>query len=259
MERASPSDVRLCLDNLGSARRRRETYVGVWLPEPLAGDPRPDETVALTESLSMAFLTLLESLTPAERVAFLLRDVFDYDYDEIASIVRTTAGNARQLVSRARKAAIARADMPALLEVLGPAVVAYTDGGGKASAALKPIAGPDRVARFFLGLAAKMPSLQVTWEVKTSARVPALWLYEGGHLSSVLHLALDEEGRIEGGLRRAQSGQAPARSGGRTVRPLTRLASLSPTCEANGVWFHNGATRRSVGTLATRATCTLCA
>lgn len=211
---------RLCVDALGTARHRRETYVGVWLPEPLAGERPPDETLAMIESLSMAFLFLLESLTPSERVAFLLREVFDYEYSEIARILATTDANCRQLVSRARKSvrdgrprfdtnptrhhaaiarftqAIAQNDVAGLLSLLSPNVVAYSDGGGEVAAALRPIEGPERVCRFFVGLASLMPALQVTWEVKPSAGAPALWLYEAGRLGSVLHFSLDEDGRI---------------------------------------------------------------
>ncbi|MCB0222823.1 MAG: sigma-70 family RNA polymerase sigma factor, partial [Anaerolineae bacterium] len=96
---------RLCIDHLRSARVQRETYVGPWLPEPLVGDQPPgtDRSVALAESLSMAFLVLLERLTPIERAVFLLREVFDYDYSEIASIVDKSEANCRQLVRRARQ------------------------------------------------------------------------------------------------------------------------------------------------------------
>lgn len=211
---------RLCVDALGAARHRRETYVGVWLPEPLTGDRPPDETLAMTESLSMAFLFLLEALTPPERVAFLLREVFDYDYGEIASILTTTEVNCRQLVSRARKTvrdgrphfdnrperhrdviarftqAIAHNDVPGLLSLLSPDVVSYSDNGGEVPAARRPIHGAERVSRFFLGLASQAPALNVTWEVKPSAGAPALWLYEAGRLGSLLHFSLDAEGRI---------------------------------------------------------------
>lgn len=211
---------RLSLDALGTARHRRETYVGVWLPEPLAGERPPDETLVMTESLSMAFLFLLESLTPPERVAFLLREVFDYEYSEIASILTTTETNCRQLVSRARKSvrdgrprfdidpkrhqtaiarftqAIAQNDVPGLLSVLSPDVIAYSDGGGEVAAARRPIQGPDRVVRFFLGLASLAPAQRITSEVRPSAGAPALWVYAAGRLISVLHVSLDEDGRI---------------------------------------------------------------
>lgn len=212
---------RLCLDGLRQARRRREQYVGVWLPEPIAGARPADESLAMTESVSMAFLFLLESLQPNERVAFLLREVFDYEYEETAKILETSEENCRQLVSRARKslregrpkfqvrpeqhravieqfaAAVTCGDMTALLELLRGDAVSYSDGGGKVYAALNPIRGADHVARFFLGLAAKSGVSQFTYAIQDSAGAPALWLFDKGRLETLLHLSLDEAGKIE--------------------------------------------------------------
>jgi RNA polymerase sigma-70 factor, ECF subfamily len=171
---------RLAIDHLRSARARREQYVGPWLPEPLLGDERAPDPAAqaeLADSLSLAFLTLLERLSPVERAAFLLREVFDYPYDEIAGVIDRSEDNARQLVSRARRhidaerprfdvsretheqlterfvQATQSGDTEALIELLAADVVAYADGGGKAQAPRKEIHGRDRVARFMVGIA----------------------------------------------------------------------------------------------------------
>jgi RNA polymerase sigma-70 factor (ECF subfamily) len=168
---------RICLDLLKSAHRKREVYVGSWLPEPIVG-PAP-EPVELAESLSMAFLHVLESLSPSERVAFLMHDVFDASYSEVADALDTSGANARQLASRARehlrarrpKAHIQRAqhekllwaflqactngDEATLLGMLKQDAVLYSDGGGKVRAAINPILGADRIVRFILGLREK--------------------------------------------------------------------------------------------------------
>jgi RNA polymerase sigma-70 factor, ECF subfamily len=168
---------RLSIDHLKSARVRREQYFGQWLPEPLLTDPAPD-AAAQTEtadSLSMAFLVLLESLTPVERAVFLLREVFDYDYGEIAGIVDKTEDNCRQLYVRARRhidegrprfeasrqqrdelahrffAAAEQGDTDALVEILAADVVVYGDGGGKAPSWPRPIYGRERVAKLIAG------------------------------------------------------------------------------------------------------------
>jgi RNA polymerase sigma-70 factor (ECF subfamily) len=171
---------RYCIDQLRSARRRREEYVGVWLPEPLVepSGATPREAAALADSLGMAFMVMLEELEPAERAVFLLRQAFDYDYAEIARIVEKSEAACRQIVSRAkgRLAPAAEPDAPAappakaeavvqsflaacasgnvqeLLAVLTDDVVLYTDGGGRVRSALRPILRADRVCRFFLGL-----------------------------------------------------------------------------------------------------------
>ena len=164
---------RLSLDHLRSAAVRRETYVGEWLPEPLVtgdGDD-PAATVEMADSLSLAFLVLLESLSPEQRAAFLLREVFNESYDRIAKIVGTSEQNARQLVARARRhvrrrrprfaasraeqeelaarfvAAAEEGALEELEQLLARDVVLRGDGGGKAPAARRPIRGRDRVAR----------------------------------------------------------------------------------------------------------------
>lgn len=174
---------RICLDMLGSARARRERYVGEWLPEPLPGESAiaaavptdPLERITLDESVSVALMVVLESLTPAERVAFVLHDVFAMPFAEIAETVGRTPEATRQLASQARRRirerragaasrqqhdAVARAfaeatmtgQLSALIALLDPDVVLVSDGGGKVSAARRPVVGADRVARFLLGL-----------------------------------------------------------------------------------------------------------
>jgi len=162
---------RLSIDQLRSARARRETYVGPWLPEPIVTESRPDD-----ESVSMALLVTLESLTPVERAVFLLHDVFDYGYDEIAEIVGKTRENCRQLALRARRhiegrrtrfeatreqreklaarffEAIREGDLDGLVELLAEDAVATGDGGGKAAARKTPLHGGAKIARFMLGL-----------------------------------------------------------------------------------------------------------
>jgi RNA polymerase sigma-70 factor (ECF subfamily) len=161
---------RLSIDHLRSARVRRERYFGTWLPEPLVTEDVPPHAET-ADSLSMAFLVLLESLTPVERAVFLLREVFDYDYDEIAKVVGKSEDNCRQIAVRARRQieakkprfeasrerreelarrffdAAAKGDTKGLVDLLAADVVFYGDGGGKAPALPRPIHGVDRVAR----------------------------------------------------------------------------------------------------------------
>src|SRR5919199_1362902 len=182
---------RLSIDQLRSAQVRREEYVGPWLPEPLTGElPATDvaDEAVLDESLSMAFLVLLESLTPTERAVFLLREVFDYDYGEISRLVGKSEANCRQIARRARQSVAARrprfessseqekrlmgsfleacmsGDMEGLLGLLAEDITLWSDGGGNVRAALNPIHGSDKVARFLLGILSKAPpGLVVRW------------------------------------------------------------------------------------------------
>lgn len=184
---------RICLDVLGSARARRESYVGPWLPEPIPGSsplaaaPHPDplDRVTLDESVGMALLVVLESLTPAERVAFVLHDVFGVPFAEIAESVGRSAEAVRQLASQGRRrirdrraglapreqhdavaqeflAAAATGELDRLITLLDPDVVLRSDAGGKKSAALRPVVGADHVARFLLGIAARNPEAEVS-------------------------------------------------------------------------------------------------
>jgi RNA polymerase sigma factor (sigma-70 family) len=176
---------RICLDLLRSARSRRERYVGEWIPEPLpestewstgptaAADPA--DRVTLDESVNMAFLVVLDAMTPAERVAFILHDVFRYPFPEVAEIVGRTPAACRQLASSARrrirdaelpaapsarraelirqfKTAWEATDIPALVSLLDPEVTAVADGGGVVQAALEPVHGNSEVAQYFAGL-----------------------------------------------------------------------------------------------------------
>ncbi len=212
---------RLCIDYLRSARVQRETYVGEWLPEPvwMGTSPANEENVLFAESISMAFLVLLESLSPTERAAFLLHDVFAYDYGEVAEIVGKSEANCRQLVSRARRRlqdgrprfeataaeqqqitvqfvqACFDGDMAGLLNLLAEDVVEYSDGGGKVSAAINPIYGAEKVARFFVGIARKRPD-GLTPRAGIVNNQPALIMYQDGRaiLVTVLDVA---DGRIQ--------------------------------------------------------------
>jgi RNA polymerase sigma-70 factor (ECF subfamily) len=175
---------RLGINYLKSARVRRETYVGDWLPEPIvvpADGPGPAEHAELADSLSMAFLVMLEELSPVERAVFMLREVFGYRYPDVARITDKTEVNCRQIFARARQRisagaqardsaqqaarraegeelarrffeAAAGGDMEALLDMLAPDVVFHGDGGGKAQAIAKPLAGRERVMRLIAGI-----------------------------------------------------------------------------------------------------------
>jgi RNA polymerase sigma-70 factor (ECF subfamily) len=168
---------RLSIDHLRSARVRRERYVGTWLPEPVLDEAEPEVVshAETADTLSMAFLVLLESLSPVERAVFLLREVFDYGYEQIAAIVGKSEDNCRQIAVRARRHvdarrprfeasrarreelarrffdAVARQDETALVELLADDVVVYTDGGGAAAALPRPVHGRERVTRLLLG------------------------------------------------------------------------------------------------------------
>ncbi|SFC72719.1 RNA polymerase sigma factor SigJ [Streptomyces aidingensis] len=162
---------RLAIDQLRSARVRRERYVGEWLPEPLVTGPSPAEEAETADSLSLAFLVLLESLTPRQRAAFLLREVFEYPYPEVAGIVGTDVDGARHLVARARGqlregrpryhasrrqreelarrfcAAAGQGDLAALEALLAQDVALHGDGGGRVPAVGRPVSGRERVAK----------------------------------------------------------------------------------------------------------------
>jgi RNA polymerase sigma-70 factor, ECF subfamily len=169
---------RLAIDHLRSARVRRESYVGSWLPEPVIEDKEPAAVrqMELAESLSMAFLLMMETLSPIERAVFLLREVFDYGYDEISKIVEKGEDNCRQIFTRAKRhiesgkprfeasrekrdqladrffAACQDGNVDDLVQLLAKDAVFYGDGGGKVTAAPHPVQGGDRVARLLHGL-----------------------------------------------------------------------------------------------------------
>ncbi|HYO11683.1 MAG TPA: RNA polymerase sigma-70 factor [Thermoanaerobaculia bacterium] len=215
---------RLAIDTLGAARNRLTDYVGPWLPEPLIGrvieDPsdNPAALQELEDDLSTAFLLLLERLSPVERAVFLLRESFDFNDREIAEIVGKSEENCRQIDRRARKRledgrrhapappaehdrllggflkAVRDGDLDGMVSLLARDAAAYSDGGGKAHAARKPIFGAEGVARFFLGLLRNAPP---DWEVRVAivnGRTGLLNLV-GGRLLSVVTLHV-EEGRI---------------------------------------------------------------
>jgi RNA polymerase sigma-70 factor (ECF subfamily) len=187
---------RICLDTLRSARVRRERYVGEWLPEPVpaaafAEDPAdPADRVTLDATVSTALLVVLESLTPAERVAFVLHDVFALPFTEVAAVVGRSEAACRQLAVTARRriraeraapvsreqhdrvvrafgAACRNGDLAGLAALLDPAVTLRSDGGGVVSAARRPVRGPNNVARFMLGILAKKGDLELV-EVPTT-------------------------------------------------------------------------------------------
>jgi RNA polymerase sigma-70 factor (ECF subfamily) len=174
--------VRLAVDQLRSARSRRERYVGPWLPEPLVtSEDEPARMAELSDSLTMAFLVLLEELSPAERAAFVLHDVFDFGYGDIANMLDRQEPACRQLVARSRRHIDARrqrydadrhqgeeltrrfldacvtGDVDGLMELLAADVTVWTDGGGKVSAARRPIVGSRKAARFLVAVAPEVP------------------------------------------------------------------------------------------------------
>lgn len=181
---------RICLDLLGSARARRERYVGEWVPEPLpaweewGGGSDPADRITLDESVTMAFLVVLEQMTPAERVSFVLHDVFRYPFAEVADIVGRSPAACRQLATSARrrirvarrdetpaakqadvvrdfKQAWEANDIKALIALLDPAAVMIADGGGLARTAPKPVEGSEQIARYLIGIGKVAPNLTI--------------------------------------------------------------------------------------------------
>jgi RNA polymerase sigma-70 factor (TIGR02957 family) len=205
---------RQALTRLRTLSRRKESYVGSWLPEPLLTTPDVAEDVELADSVSMAMLLVLETLAPTERAVFVLRDVFDIGYDEIADAVGKTPAAVRQLAHRARAHVAARrprgvtsaaetrdaleafqraaktGDLQPLLDILAPDVVFLGDGGGVKQAVLRPVVGADKVARI---LAAGLS--QIATAVLQPAQVngyPALILHLNGEIDTVLALRIDD-------------------------------------------------------------------
>jgi RNA polymerase sigma-70 factor, ECF subfamily len=236
---------RQALNALRAQARRREEYVGPWLPEPLlvaTGDASSD--VVLAESVSMAMLVLLETLTPDERAVFVLREVFGFDYDEIAGAVSKTAATVRQVAHRAREhvqarrrrfdpvdpqrsmeltaqffATAATGDVDALITMLAPDVVWTADSDGKASAARRPVLGADRVARLVLGLirgAGELGSVEPAFY----NGAPALVLYLGDNLEGIISVEL-----TDGKISHLYAMRNPEKLGGiKVARELSRLA-----------------------------------
>lgn len=208
---------RIALDVLRSARTRRETYVGPWLPEPVETAPDPADSVSLADSLSWAMLVVLETLTPAERAAFVLHDVFGLSFTEVGAALGRNPAACRKLASRAREHVEARkprfdvdpdmhrdvvvafgeatksGDVAGLLRVLDPDAVLTSDGGGIVKAALQPIVGADKIARFLAGVSVQEPQSEMRVTVVNGN--PALLTIDGGQVSSVLTFGITD-GRI---------------------------------------------------------------
>ncbi len=215
---------RLGIDQLRRLKRRRETYIGPWLPEPIveaAGrspEMTPEERLSLGDDVSMALLHMLERLAPEERAAFLLHEVFDYDYADLAALLGKSQAACRQIVSRARRRvhddrprfsasaddharlasafadALTAEDPASLIACLHDKAILYSDGGGRAAAALNPIYGADRILRFLIGVRKKVPQLNETELVLVNGR-PGFVLLIGGKLHSAVSFDV-EEGRI---------------------------------------------------------------
>jgi RNA polymerase sigma-70 factor, ECF subfamily len=221
---------RLCIDYLRSARARREAYLGEWLPEPLmagdrvlggSGPADPGSLAEQADSLSMAFLLLLERLSPAERAVFLLHDVFGYGYDEIAGIIGKSEDNARQLALRARGhvaehkprfeasrrkreelaarffRAVGQGDMDGLVAMLAEDVVVYGDSGGARPSWPRPITGRDHVGRLLVGLARQMNQVGVVIRpMEVNSQPGALFLDPAGRLTNVFALDI-ADGQVQ--------------------------------------------------------------
>jgi RNA polymerase sigma-70 factor (TIGR02957 family) len=211
---------RRALDRLRTMRRRRESYVGPWLPEPLLTAPDVAEDVALADSVSMAMLLVLETLTPTERAVFVLREVFELGYDELAQAVDKRPAAVRQIAHRARAHVAARrprgvvspgetraaleafqravdtGDLQGLLDILAPEVVFVGDGGGVKQAALTPIVGADKVARYIIGGVGKA-EVALTGDPTVVNGYPALLVCVDGELDGVLAIRV-EDARITG-------------------------------------------------------------
>jgi RNA polymerase sigma-70 factor (ECF subfamily) len=194
---------RLCIDQLKSARVTRVSYTGPWLPEPLLDLNTDDGTTSVeqADSLSMAFLVLLEELTPPERAAYLLHDIFGYSFDEVATSMGRTSAGCRQLAARARQriedrrqrfdadlrhgheltsafiVACASGDFDALKSMLAEDVIVWTDGGGKVRAALRPVVGIHRASRFMINVAKKVSGMPQ--EVTLNGQPAAVFVQEG--------------------------------------------------------------------------------
>jgi RNA polymerase sigma-70 factor, ECF subfamily len=213
---------RLCLDRLKSAQRSREDYVGPWLPEPVLTSEvsGPDVMLQRSESVMLAFLVLLEKLSPEERAVFLLKDIFDHDHSEIAQVLGTTTENSRQLLHRAKGRlakrrprltgtarsrrdvaerfahAFASGDGPELTALLAADVGMWSDGGGKVSAARRPLIGRESVLKFLLGIhrTAHLAGLprDVSLRIEDVNAEPALVLRVGARIESLFVFSVDD-------------------------------------------------------------------
>ena len=211
---------RQALNRLRTMKRRKEAYVGPWLPEPLLTAPDVAEDVELAESVSMALMLILETLSPTERAVFVLREAFDVSYDEIAAAVGKSPAAVRQIAHRARRhvdarrprqlvsaassravlAAFQRAletrDLQGLLDVLAPDVVLLSDGGGVKQAAVRPVVGAEKVVRFAAGGLGKVQGL-ITTEPTVVNGSPALLVRLDGDLDGIMAIRVEDD-RIAG-------------------------------------------------------------
>src|SRR5262245_33415486 len=207
----------LALNELQSARARRETYVGPWLPEPLLTSPDATEEVEMADSVSLAMLVVLESLSPLERAVFVLGEVFGYGQQEIAELIDRDPAAVRQLAHRAREHVRARrpryptdpatqadvvarfrdaaagGDMAAMMELLAPEVTMWSDGGGKVTAARRPVVGADNVVRWLFGVLDKPEAQGVDMEITEINGEAALLAVAGGEVVGAVSLEVDGE------------------------------------------------------------------
>ncbi|WP_409347089.1 RNA polymerase sigma-70 factor [Paenibacillus sp. MBLB4367] len=210
-----------CLDRLRSASKQREVYIGPWLPEPVVGGEEPDgdpvRRYLRKESVSTAYLLLLQQLTSVERAVFLLREVMQYEYDEIAEIVGKSSTNCRQIFHRAKRglartdeadsprireqaaglvekfvSALAAGDVGMMMQVLAADATLYSDGGGKVTAAVHPILGAERVIRFMAGILAKAPD-DFSFRLTEVNGLLGIVTYAGGQPAGVLSFGTERE------------------------------------------------------------------
>lgn len=208
---------RLCLDQMKSAREQREQYFGSWLPEPVETELSPQEQVIMSESISMAFMVLLESLTPVERAVYLLREVFNYEYGEIATIVGKSETACRQVFHRAKShvvenrpryevtpdahrrvveqfmTAVAMGDLDGIRGLLAEDIQLVSDGGGKASVVNRPLSGKDVVGKFMWTLGRGYKPEYMAFEVRQVNGEDAFLLLEHGVVTTLIHFENDGE------------------------------------------------------------------
>ena len=207
---------RQALNSLRTAQRRREDYIGPWLPEPVVTVPDVAEDAVLSDSLSIAMLVVLETLSPDERAVFVLREVFDFSYAEIAEATDKSPAAVRQIASRAKAHVHARqprfevdaqrqkavtdrfisatlgGDVQALMDVLAPGAVLFSDGGGKVTAARKPVIGADNITRFLVGIS-KTPVPNMRIDLSAVNAMPAIIIYSGDVVDLVVIVESNNE------------------------------------------------------------------
>lgn len=209
---------RLCLDELKSARNRRKQYIGPDLPEPILDEhtETPEEEIEMVESLSMALLVVLNQLSPVQRAVFILREIFDYDYDEIADVVQKTTLNCRKIAQRARDQirkqeprfeknkdkqqkliatfldAVQGGDLSEIESMLAEEAILYSDGGGKVTAARKPVAGAAKIAKFLVGIQKQFPAAEWSIERKQVNGEPGMIIRREGELYNIWSFHIEE-------------------------------------------------------------------